>query len=104
MQRRGREAVFITATTKSDADGNRKGERGERAMLERKAKHKTGLEGTAWIRSITDAIQWILPHLSSAVLHAYMVRPKKGLRPEGLLKWWGRGTMAGYFTGWLHLV
>jgi hypothetical protein len=71
MQKRGREAVFITATTRSDADGKQKRERGERAMMERNPKHKTGLEGTAWIRSCIDAIHWILPILSCVTcIHA----------------------------------
>jgi hypothetical protein len=63
----GEKAVFIRARTRSDADGKQRRERGERAMMERNPKQKTGLEGTAWIRSMIDAIHWIS---FSTVLHA----------------------------------
>lgn len=60
-------------------------------MMERNPKRKTGLEGTAWIRSRIDAIHWIS---FSTVLHAYI------LRAEGLFKWWGRGQYS-ILNSWL---
>jgi hypothetical protein len=77
MRKRGREAVFIIVNNEIRCRWETEKERGGRAMMERNPKHKTGLEGTAWIRSCVDAIHWIpFP----AVLHAYMLRPKRELR------------------------